>query len=85
MRVWAVLVAIVLAACARRPTVPKDDSLFTLYRNSVTDAAMRLHVVTFDTKDGETYNHENCELARQVFQSQDGVKTHFWCEQGHAH
>jgi hypothetical protein len=43
---------------------------------------MRLHVATFDAKDGEKYNQENCEIARELFQKQDGVITKFWCEKG---
>jgi len=39
-------------------------------------------VATFDAADGESYNKENCEEARELFQSQDGVKTKFWCEKG---
>jgi hypothetical protein len=43
---------------------------------------MRLHVATFDAKDGEKYNQENCEIARELFQKEDGVITKFWCEKG---
>ncbi len=59
-----------------------SNSAFTLYRTSVLDESMRIHIATFDSKDGRNYNQENCELARQLFQSQDGVKTRFWCEMG---
>jgi hypothetical protein len=41
-----------------------------------------LHVATFDTADGEPYNSENCQAARDLFQQQPGVKTQFWCEKG---
>jgi hypothetical protein len=58
-----------------------NDS-FTLYRNSVMDKDLRIHVASFDAADGETYNKENCEQAQQLFQSQPGVKTKFWCEKG---
>lgn len=33
---------------------------------------------------GLTYNGANCEVARGLFQGQDGVKVKFWCEQGRA-
>ena len=56
--------------------------VFTLYRNSVTDENMRIHVSTFDAADGEAYNRENCELAQLLFKAQPGVKTKFWCEKG---
>jgi hypothetical protein len=36
-----------------------DGSVFVLYRNSVTDENMRLHVATFDATDGENYNRGN--------------------------
>lgn len=71
--------AIVLAA-----TVP-PDAVFTLYRNSVLDASMRLHVATFDTDQGSSYNQENCWTAQKLFQAQGGVAVTFWCERGRYH
>jgi len=59
-----------------------DSDTYALYRNSVLDEAMRLHVATFDSKDGEKYNQGNCDIAKDLFQMQDGVKTKFWCEKG---
>lgn len=59
-----------------------DKSFYTLYRNSVLDEGMRLHVATFDSADGEPYNRENCSVVTQLMQSQEGVKTRFWCEKG---
>ncbi len=58
------------------------DSTYTLYRNSVTDSSMRLHVATFDAADGEAYNQGNCYQAQELFQAQPLVKTKFWCEKG---
>jgi hypothetical protein len=55
---------------------------FTLYRNSVIDENMRIHVASFNAADGEAYNRENCEQAQLLFQAQPGVKTKFWCEKG---
>jgi hypothetical protein len=57
-------------------------STYVLYRNSVTDENMRLHVATFDTSDGEAYNRGNCDQAKELFQAQPAVKTKFWCEKG---
>ena len=57
-----------------------DATVYTLYRNSVVIENARLHVATFDTADGEPYNSENCQAARDLFQQQPGVKTRFWCE-----
>jgi len=62
-----------------------DDEVYTLYRNSVLDASMRLHVATFDSADGQEYNAENCNVAADLFQRQDGVQTRFWCEPGRYH
>ena len=59
-----------------------QSGTYTLYRNSVLDETMRLHVATFDSKDGEKYNQGNCDIAKDLFQEQDGVKTKFWCEKG---
>jgi len=58
------------------------ESTYTLYRNSITDENMRLHVATFDSSDGDAYNRENCAVAQKLFQAQPAVKTRFWCEKG---
>ena len=59
-----------------------EENIYTLYRNSVINPSMRIHIATFDSKDGEKYNRENCELARSLFQAQPGVTVKFWCEKG---
>lgn len=69
------LILLLLAGCS-------GETNYTLYRGSVTADKMRIHIATFDSKDGEKYNGENCELARELFQSQPGVKVRFWCEKG---
>lgn len=58
------------------------QSSYTLYRNSVTNENMRIHIATFDSSDGPDYNQGNCRIAAELFQKQDGVKTKFWCEKG---
>ena len=58
------------------------ESTYTLYRNSATDEGLRIHVATFDANEGEGYNRGNCEIARELFQNQDGVKVRFLCEKG---
>lgn len=58
------------------------EGIFTLYRSSVVDPEMRIHVATFDASDGREYNAGNCQLAARLFLSQPGVKTLFWCEPG---
>ena len=67
---------LVLVAC------DSSNNYYTLYRNSVTDETMRLHVATFDSSEGHAYNMGNCQIAQELFQKQDGVKTKFWCEKG---
>ena len=59
-----------------------SESSYTLYRNSVTDENLRIHVATFDATDGHNYNMSNCQIAQDLFLKQDGVKTRFWCEKG---
>jgi hypothetical protein len=70
-----VIAGIVLLGCS-------DAAVYTLYRNSVAMEGARLHVATFDAPDGEEYNSENCQAARDLFQQQPGVRTRFWCEKG---
>lgn len=72
----ALLVVPLLCACGG-----SGDS-YTLYRNSVLDGNARYHVASFNTRDGDKYNSENCNLAAQLFQRQPGVTTRFWCEKG---
>jgi hypothetical protein len=59
-----------------------DGQIFTLYRNSMTNENMRIHVATFDASENEDYNHGNCEQAQLLFQNQPSVKIKFWCEKG---
>jgi len=81
MRNTFVITAVLLASVASAAPIP-DTSTYTLYRNSMTDTAMRLHVASFNTAEGTAYNRENCALAQQLFQHQPSVKTRFWCEPG---
>lgn len=67
--------AVALAAC-------NQPDVHTLYRNSVLDPLMRIHVATFDAKDGKGYNSGNCEIVRSLLQEQEGVTTRYWCEKG---
>ena len=59
-----------------------DDATYTLYRNSVTDSSMRIHVATFDSTDGAAYNLENCNVAAGLYAAQPGVEVKFHCEKG---
>ncbi len=71
-----VLVSEILLGCSG------SDSKYTLYRNSVTDENLRVHVATFDAESGNDYNMGNCMIAQELFQKQPGIKTKFWCERG---
>lgn len=59
-----------------------DSNIYTLYRSSLVDGTLRVHVATFDTNEGAAYNQENCVLAANLFSQQPHVKTQFWCERG---
>ena len=75
--------AVVIALSSIFTGCSTDSGTFTLYRNSVIDRSMRIHVGTFNAADGgEKYNSENCDLAATLFASQAGVKVRFWCEKG---
>jgi hypothetical protein len=74
------LCLIVLCACEQGPQTYK------LYRSSSADPDMRIHVATFDANYDDSasskfpYNLENCQIARDLFQSQESVKVNYWCE-----
>ncbi len=77
----SILTAAVLVASS--PVFAQSDGeVLTLYRNSVMDATMRIHVGTFDSVDGRDYNAENCAVAADLFGGQDGVSVRYWCEPG---
>ena len=78
--VSVIALAAVMWGCS--PSDASDDRTYTLYRNSVTDPNMRIHIATFDANEKDTYNRENCEIAAKLFGSQPGVKTRFFCEKG---
>lgn len=80
-RLLLLLVSFCCASAAVAIEASESD-VYTLYRNSLTDLNMRLHIATFDSADGGAYNRENCDLAAKLLQSQPGVKTKFWCEKG---
>ena len=82
MKISLISVVLVAAATSYTANCFANDGNFTLYRNSVTDRSMRIHVGTFDAVDGEKYNSGNCDLAATLFASQAGVIVRFWCERG---
>lgn len=74
-KIIILLVITFLMGCSQSDT-------YTLYRNSIADEFERIHVASFNAKDGEKYNQENCDIAKDLFQKQEGVLTKFWCEKG---
>ena len=62
--------------------VSANDMATTLYRTSLIIENARMHVATFNADAGEGYNWDNCLIAAKLFQSQQDVKTYFWCEKG---
>ena len=75
MKSILLIIPFLLLACIQSDT-------YTLYRNSVTDENMRIHVASFNSSGGENYNQGNCKIAQELFQKKEGVKTKFWCEKG---
>ena len=76
------ILAIALTLQAMPATAQDEATVYTLYRTSPVDASMRLHVATFDAKETEAYNRENCLLAANLFALQPGVKARYFCEKG---
>lgn len=70
------LIATALAGCTG------ESDTFTLYRSSALDDKMRIHVASFDTKNGAPYNQENCQITADLFRQQPGVTVRYWCEAG---
>lgn len=76
-----------LAVCGQSlasdpPPIDAKD-VYTLYRSSIVERGLRIHVATFDSVDGAEYNRENCQIARGLFQAQPGVTVQYWCERGY--
>ena len=76
MRLALLLFALV-AACS--PYSPPAGS-YRLFRTSLVPSDPLVLVATFDSQNGASYNQENCEVARSLFQSQPGVITRYVCE-----
>jgi hypothetical protein len=55
---------------------------YTLYRGSPVIENARIHIASFDAKEKESYNMENCQIAAELFQKQPGVTVKYWCEKG---
>lgn len=81
-----ILAALTFAGCSEKPLNSSEHPTYKLYRSSLVGSEMRIHIATFDADEGKAigtnkpYNLENCEVARDLFQAQPGVKVKFWCE-----
>ena len=69
------ILALLLLSCAS-----EKDAEWKMYRNSPTDVKMRLLIASFNADESGEYNHANCEIARELFESQPGVTVNYWCE-----
>jgi len=59
-----------------------ESGTYTLYRTSALDAAARIHIATFDTKEGAEFNADYCQTAAKLLMTQPGVTVRYWCEAG---
>lgn len=82
-REYSPVFALLLVAACGGGAEGKDT--YTLYRTGMKHPETRMHVASFDADKDVEYNKKNCELAQQLFQSQPGVTTKFWCERGKFH
>ena len=58
---------------------------WTLYRSSMVPDKSRIHVATFDSQGGASYNADTCELLRglaQVDNARYPEHLTYWCEEG---
>ena len=80
MKYWIALLCTLIVGCDQA-----NDKTYTLYRTSLPLAQAahpRVHVATFDARESEFYNQDNCQTAADLFWKQPGVETKFWCEKG---
>ncbi len=83
--------AVVLVCAVAAPGAADEAEIATLYRSSPVIKNARIHVATFDAVSMGSepleqttfdYNWENCLIAAELFQHQEGVKVRYWCEKG---
>lgn len=84
MKVYLLAFGFVIAVFSNHAsTTEYPEKPVTLYRSSLVDPNIRVHVATFDAENMSlTYNSENCEIAAQLFENQLGVTVKYWCEPG---
>lgn len=84
-RVGQAILLITLSTMACEQTAPRmpADSVYTLYRESVVPGG-RVHIATFDTAEGESFNRNTCEEVRDVILAAPDLPPYrYWCEQGY--
>jgi hypothetical protein len=84
---WTLCASVLLSGLVGVAVACEQHIAFTLYRNSILPGqgivhTARVHVATFDTEHGASYNRSNCEIARELFERQPGVVLQYWCEPG---
>lgn len=72
-----------LLAAAMSLTCSSSSQTYTLYRNSVVNDSLRVHVATFDAGESEIYNRDICNEVSALMHAKSGpVKLRYWCEKG---
>lgn len=72
------LLTMSLAACDARG----GSDTYYLFRSPIVGSpGERIHVATFNSKDGRLYNEENCTIVRRLMEQQPGVQVSYWCTQ----
>lgn len=74
----ALALAAVNSGCEKAPAI----DVYTLYRSSPVDSAMRVHWATFDANQSDGYNQENCLAGAEAMMAIPGVTVRYWCEKG---
>ena len=69
---------LVAAMVALMASSAAGNGAYRLYRSSAAISEARVYVATFNASNLD--NQENCEIARELFQSQPGVVVIYWCE-----
>jgi hypothetical protein len=78
-RVALLVLLLALQTCSQPA---EAGNVYTLYRSSLANDSLRIHVASFNAAGGGTFNRDSCEYTRDLYQAQPGIKTRFWCEKG---
>ena len=64
------------------PVVAQEEGVQTLYQSTVFEPNGRIHVASFDSVEGATFNQMNCALVAELLHDEVGSRARFWCEPG---